>query len=309
MNLVKYCKIKFLLILLFIFCYAGIAEIIKAEENDSLPEFIKISTVQFCSSDTVEVNVKRICEYIRDCRKEGSRVVVFHECSVTGYSSKKEWINNYSPKMLKSAEEKIQSVCKELDVYAIIGIPWFKDDVVYNTAVIISPKGEIIERYGKVYLAGEQWAVPGEHLSLFKIDGIPCTIIICHDERYPELTRIPVMMGAKIIFYISSESTVKQESKLIPYRAQIVARAVENNAWVVQSNEPAHPDLSGSHGQSRIIKPDGNIVAEAPIFEEVVLSHTLDVKSATRGIPKRSLNSKLLGDWWREGMKFVKEKD
>lgn len=282
--------------------------ILKAEEKESIPRFLKVTAVQFRSTDTLDVNVKRTCEFIKKCSKDGSRVVIFPECSITGYKTDKEWINRFTPEILRSAEEKIQAVCREANIYAIIGIPWFKGDVVYDAAVVINPDGEIIERYGKLYLAGEKWAVPGDHISLFEIDEIPATVIVCHDERYPELTRIPVMMGARIIFYISSESSLKQEHKIKPYRSQIVARAVENNVWVVHANEPANPkDLSGSHGQSRIIKPDGNIVVEASIFNEGVISHRLDISKAARGNPLKSLKSKLLGDWWREGMKFVNE--
>jgi hypothetical protein len=36
---------------------------------------------------------------------------------------------------------------------------------------------------------------------------------------------------------------------------------------IVQTNAPANEDLSGSHGQSRIIAPDGNIMHEALIFD------------------------------------------
>ena len=42
---------------------------------------------------------------------------------------------------------------------------------------------------------------PGDSLALFPIDGIPCTAIICHERRYPELVRLPVMLGAQIVFH------------------------------------------------------------------------------------------------------------
>jgi len=138
------------------------------------------------------------------------------------------------------------------------------------------------------------------------IDGHPCSIIICHDERYPELVRLPVLAGAKVIFYISHESVVLQESKIGPYRAQIQARAVENNVFIVQSNAPANPDASGSHGQSRIIAPDGNIINEAYIYTEEVLYANLDISKVTRGNALKSLTRGPLQDWWKEGVKAVR---
>jgi hypothetical protein len=35
--------------------------------------------------------------------------------------------------------------------------------------------------------------------------GVPTATIICHDKRYPELTRLPVLAGARLIFYIACE--------------------------------------------------------------------------------------------------------
>jgi predicted amidohydrolase len=152
----------------------------------------------------------------------------------------------------------------------------------------------------------ESWPEPGDHLSVYKIDGVMCTTIICHDERYPELVRLPVLLGAQIVFYISSESGLHEESKIDPYRAQIQARAVENGVWVVQANAPANQDASGSHGQSRIIAPDGNIVQEASIFGEDVVTATLKVSRAGRTNATRSLESEPLATWWKEGMKLVR---
>jgi predicted amidohydrolase len=162
-----------------------------------------------------------------------------------------------------------------------------------------------MERYDKIHLA-ESWPQAGEHLSVFKLDGVPCSVIICHDERYPELVRLPVLAGARVIFYVSHESGLREEKKLVPYRAQIQARAVENHVFVVHANAPANSDASGSHGQSRIIAPDGNILHEASIFGEDMLTATLNLRQATRANALNSLERGPLRDWWQEGIKRVR---
>jgi predicted amidohydrolase len=126
--------------------------------------------------------------------------------------------------------------------------------------------------------------------------------MICHDERYPELVRLPAIEGARIVYYISHESGLGQESKLAPYRAQLMARAVENGVFIVSANAPAsRKDLSGSHGQSRIVSPDGNVVKEATFFDEDILTGTLSVKP---GKLQRPLND-LFGDWWKQGVECM----
>jgi predicted amidohydrolase len=124
-------------------------------------------------------------------------------------------------------------------------------------------------------------------------------VIVCHDERYPEFVRLPAIMGARIVYYISSESGMKEESKLAPYRAQMMARAVENGMFVVNANTPANiKDNSGSHGQSRIIKNDGNIMREASFYAEEVLTETLTVEPKKLEAPLKGI----MADWWREGV-------
>ena len=146
----------------------------------------------------------------------------------------------------------------------------------------------------------------GDELIVFKIDGVPASIIICHDERYPELVRLPVLAGARIVFYVSHESGLAHESKIVPYRAQIQARAVENTVYVVQANAPANPDATGSHGQSRLIAPDGNLIEEASIFDEEVVAATLDLERATGRQAQQSVERGPLGDWWRAGVARVR---
>src|SRR5207302_2785891 len=133
-------------------------------------------------------------------------------------------------------------------------------------------------------------------------------IIICHDERYPELVRLPVLAGARVVFYLSHESPLAQENKIGPYRAQIQARAVENSVFVVHANAPANADASGSHGQSRVIAPDGNLIQEASMFREDVLTATLELRQATAGNARRSLNGPL-GAWMRKGLELVRQID
>ena len=107
-------------------------------------------------------------------------------------------------------------------------------------------------------------------------------------------------------FFFKNKSHLRSEHKLNPYRAQIQARAVENTVFVVQANAPANQDLSGSHGQSRVIAPDGNILQEASIFDEDVVVTTLDLHKATRANARNSLTRGPFRDWWEDGLRRVR---
>ncbi|MFO0953256.1 MAG: carbon-nitrogen hydrolase family protein [Isosphaeraceae bacterium] len=267
------------------------------------PASLRVAAVQMRSGRELAPNVARIRGEIAKQAKAGARVVVFPECALTGYFE--DVVKATPASALAEAERAVGEACREARVYAVVGSPWRVDDKLYNSALVFGPDGSVIERYHKVQLA-EPWPTPGDHLSLFHVDGVPCSVIICHDERYPELVRLPVLAGAKVVFYVSHESGVREEAKVGPYRAQIQARAVENNVFIVHSNAPANRDTTGSHGQSRVIAPDGNLMGEAGIFGEEAVVADLELRRATRDNALKSVSRGPLGDWWREGVKRVR---
>jgi predicted amidohydrolase len=270
------------------------------------PATLHVAAVQMRSQPDLAANVDHTIELLRRCSAQGVQVAVFPECSLSGYFD--DLIPRLTADQLTAAENKVAEACRDLNINAVIGSPVRSGDKLYNSALVITSTGKVIERYHKVQLA-ESWPTPGDHLSTFPIAGVPCSNIICHDERYPELVRLPVLAGARVVFYLSHESPLQQEHKLAPYRAQIQARAVENGVFVVHANAPANKDATGSHGQSRIIAPDGNLIAEASMFQEEVLTARLDLKKATAGNALGSVNRGPLGDWWKEGVKQVRRID
>ena len=101
---------------------------------------------------------------------------------------------------------------------------------------------------------------------------------------------------------------MEAQEKIVPYRAQIVARAVENSVYVAHANAPAvRETLKGSHGQSRIIDPSGIILGEAGIYEEEVISAVLNLKKATGHLAKQSLGCDFLKAWWQAGVSKVRK--
>jgi len=261
---------------------------------------LKVAAVQFRSSFDIQDNGKRMSEALSRLSAEHVQVAVFPECALTGYYHSSADMPT-PESAIATAEEELRQTCRDKKIGAVFGSVYKVNGHAYDAAVVVNSRGEMVERYGKIYLAGEKWAVPGNHIAFFELEGIPSTVLICHDERYPELVRLPAAAGARVVYYISSESSLKEESKLAPYRAQMMARAVENGVYVVAANAPANYNLTGSHGQSRIIAGDGNILQEASLFGEETLISILKPTLGTPPWQMKILNGPL-GDWWRSGI-------
>jgi predicted amidohydrolase len=266
------------------------------------PVTLKVAAVQFRSSYDLADNLKRMGDTLSRLADEHVKVAVFPECALTSYAQ--QAVESVRQEDVVAAESELRGICRRKGIAAVFGSVYKVNGRIYNSAVVVDSRGEVVERYGKVYLAGEKWFTPGNHVSFFELEGIPSTVMICHDERYPEMVRLPAIGGARIVYYISHESGMRNESKLAPYRAQLMARAVENGVYIVSANAPASPkDSSGSHGQSRIVNADGNVDKEASFFGEDILTDTLMVKP---GRLQRPLNE-LMGKWWKQGVDLMLE--
>ena len=63
---------------------------------------------------------------------------------------------------------------------------------------------------------------------------------------------------------------------------------------------------SSSHGNSKIVHPDGNVIKEAGYFGDDIIVETIDISQATGSQAKRTYDEDtILREWFRQGCKFV----
>ena len=270
---------------------------------------LRVAAAQFHTRFDVAYNTERIIQFLCDAAARHVDVVAFSELALTGYSKREEFGESIDWVAVDEALARIKATCSDLGIYAVIGAPTRDGDSMFCSALTIGPSGEIVDIYEKTYLAGEEWATPGRKFAVFPIDDVQCATFICHDERYPHLVQLRALAGAQLFFYISCESGLRDEHKIDPYRAQIQARAVENGVYIVHANTPARMNdwTAGdtSHGQSRIIAPDGNLLAEASVDGEEMVVADIDLRHARDGGMGAALTSGPPVEWIRQGVELV----
>ena len=271
---------------------------------------LRVAVCQMRAGEDIEKNTGRVVEKLKACAAQRVDVAAFQEGVLYGYSCRREFWEGLDPERLVKAERRIVRACKREGISAVVGSSHLQEGVRYNSLLVVDRDGTVPGRYGKIHLAGEKWCEPAQHLPIYRLCGVDCCFLICHDVRYPELVRLPAAAGAQVCFFCSCESPVTVEWKLSAYRAMPISRATENSIYVVMANAPADAEdmnrSGSSHGQSKVIHPDGNVLTEAGIFSEETLVCELDLKAATRGIAKRAVNdATCLGDWLKEGVGLV----
>jgi predicted amidohydrolase len=276
-----------------------------------MPSTLQVSCVQLHWAKSLPYNLDRALHYIPLAAAEGSRVVLFPETSLTGY---------YYPDVLKLTPEAIQDAlnktcdaAKAVGIWVIAGTLRKTQDRFLNIAHVISPEGRIVHQYAKVHMAGrdeQRYCRGGNKVSLFEIDGILCTIVICRDGRHPELYRLPAMAGAQILFQPSCSSD-EIEAVIWKRTSGRAQQPVGPNCKIfhcVANTVGQSPDgKQSSSGMSFIREPSGMPLAEAGWYQEEMITAVLDLGRADRSYAMDSLaEPPFLRSHWEQMIKEVK---
>jgi len=274
---------------------------------------LQVSCVQLHWAQSLERNLEQALRYLRLAAEEGSRVVLFPEANLTSY---------YFPFVVRLAPAKVQRAlgecCRaaaEAGLWAIVGTIRKTSDRHLNLAHVIAPNGRIIHEYAKVHLAGrdeQRYCRGGNKLSLFEIDGVPCTLVICRDGRHPELYRLPAMAGAQILFHpsCSSDEIEAVAWKRVSGRAQQPVGPNSGIFHCVANTVGQPPDgEQTSSGMSFIREPSGLPLAEAGWYREEMITAVLDLDRADRSYVRDSLAAPpFLRRYWTPMLRELKRR-
>ena len=272
---------------------------------------MRVSACQISTGPDIGESSEKIIEWIGRASGEDMDIVAFPEATLCGYTCDPSYWEEVDPGEFADAENAIIEASREMDIGLVLGTAHRDGGDWYNDILAIDRGGEVRGRYSKTHLA-ESWSTPGRVLPIYELAGIKSCFLICHDIRYPELVRLPAISGAQLCYFCSNESGLVSEHKLSAYRAMPIARATENGIFLVMANAPADRDNiasgSQSHGNSKVVHPDGNVLAEAGHFEETLVAATIETRDATRGCAKRSVNDEtVLRQWMRLGTRMVEK--
>ena len=277
----------------------------------SAAKTLQVSCVQLHWAKSLERNLERTLHYIRLAAEEDSRVVLFPEANLTSYYF--PHVAQLAPAAVQRALDKTRRAAKEAGLWVIAGSIRKTADRFLNLAHVISPSGEVTHEYAKVHMAGRderKFCRGGNKLSLFEIDGVMCTLVICRDGRHPELYRLPAMAGAQVLFHPSCSSDEIEAVlwKRVAGRAQQPVGPNSRMFHCVANTVGQSPDgLQTSSGQSFIREPSGMPLAEAGYYQEEMITAVLDIARADRSYALDSLKDPpFLRRHWEAMVKEVK---
>ncbi len=149
-------------------------------------------------------------------------------------------------------------------IHLAVGYPRRADDGFgRNEALLAHPDGRRSPAYAKVHPFGvgrETEAYRGgDRLVLSSVGPFTACPLVCYDLRFPELWRLAALAGADLFLIGASWPAARQHH----WRSLLIARAIENQAYVVAANRVGDDPSLHYAGGSMIIAPTGEILAEA----------------------------------------------
>ena len=168
----------------------------------------------------------------------------------------------------------------------------------YNTSILVDRAGRIVGKYRKVHLPGhaehEPWR-PFQHLEKRYFDvgdlGFPVWralggvlgMCICNDRRWPETYRVMALQGVEMILLGYNTPVhnppAPEHDALGPFHNHLVmqAGAYQNATWVVGVAKCGREEDCDLIGQSAIIAPSGEIVAQAATLGDELVTARCDL--------------------------------
>jgi predicted amidohydrolase len=262
---------------------------------------LKVTAAQMKFCPTLAGNVPRIREGIAQAASAGSDVVLFPECALTGYAVDFAQIGRAE---VEAGLQAVADSARAHRCFVLVGSPTFSGGKRFNSLVVFDRRGRERFLYHKIHLTPRdaKWFSPGNAVALFSIDGVRATAILCHERRYPELVRIPVMLGARIIFHPNAGLDTLAVSKAKRRgRDGIAVRAFENQVYYVFANSVG-PQGGGawSAGDSKIVAPNSQVLAQANNRDPMLIHALLELEQAGRKYAREALREPaFLRPHWR----------
>jgi formamidase len=172
--------------------------------------------------------------------------------------------------------DRLGELASETGLWLVPGSVYERGEAgIHNTAVAISPEGELVAAYRKAFpWQPHERTAPGDRFVVFEIPEVGRVgLAICYDGFFPEAFRQLAWLGAEVVIQPTLTTTSDRAAELIAARAN----AIVNQLYVVNVNAAAPAAL----GRSLVIDPEGLVRVEAGATEEL-LTDVLDIDAVER---------------------------
>lgn len=203
-----------------------------------------------------------------EAAKRGSHLVVFPELWSTGYALTQA--KEHAHVLNAGLFAQVGGLAKQHKI-SITGSMLEKRGIeVANSASFFAPNGRMMGIYRKIHLfklmEEDKYLQPGSSPLSMDLPWGKTALAICYDLRFPELFR-RYALDEVVMMIVPAEWPLE---RIEHWRALMVARAVENQCYMIGVNTVGQVGDTVFGGHSMIVDPWGKIVVEAGESEQLI---------------------------------------
>lgn len=225
-----------------------------------------------------EANRQKIGDWVREqVRHDKPDTIVLPEMWNTGYALSE--LEGTADRDAEPTTSFLSELAKTHDINIIGGsIGNKRGDKFYNTSLVFNRSGRLVYEYDKIHLVpmlNEHHYLTGgkKRAQIFELDNIKMGLIICYDLRFPELARKLALEGAQVLHIVAEWPSARSEH----WKYLQIARAIENQLFVVSCNIVGSNDDTKFAGASMIIDPWGETIAVGDSNKAETITARLDL--------------------------------
>ena len=190
--------------------------------------------------------------------------------------------------------EKLKQLAAEIKIPLLFGSVIKDDNMYYNSALLLSEDGNIVERYDKIHLVPFGEYVPLRSLFPFLTNIVPIgdfsagteftvfpsrgqfSVLICFEDAVSRLSREFVRKGARLLINITNDAWFEDSKAPFLHLQSSVFRSIENRRTLIRAAntgvsafiDPLGRFLGGVEKEGKLTYVSGYAVSSVPLNQE-----------------------------------------
>jgi len=262
--------------------------------------------------------VDRMVRLMEQAHRRGVQLVVFPELALTTFfprhyhADRAEADHWFESAMPSNETAPLFDVARRLGIAFHLGYAELTPGGQhFNTAILVGPGGDIMLKYRKVHLPGHaEWdpARQVQHLEkryfevgdlgfpvlrvpMGGLPGVNAGMMICNDRRWPEAWRVLGLQSVELVMLGYNTPSTNQSAagfepphlRVFHSHLSIQAGAYQNATYAIAAAKAGTEDGCELFGNSIIVSPAGEIVAQAETWGDELVTADIDLDRCTLG--------------------------
>ncbi|MBF8378164.1 carbon-nitrogen hydrolase family protein [Alicyclobacillus mali] len=234
-----------------------------------VPAAIRVALAQIAIADgDIEANLEKVSQVLGEASAQRADVLLLPEMCLTGLVAGDALVRLAEP-----ADGPLQRAMRDLvrhhGVATAYSYPGRGENGGFHiTTEVVDKSGTPIHIYRKIHLFTEEnlWYQPGDAIAPFFLWDWPSGVLTCYDLEFPEPARHLALAGCRLLFV----NAANMEPYEGVHRTFAVARAMENQMYLVYCNRVGANDRYRYRGNSSVVAPDGTVLLDLGLGAEAV---------------------------------------